>query len=394
MAGGHNSKVSKVFNPFRRGVEPVGEERIRESEAASRNVLLLGIVSFLNDMSSEIILPILPFFLRSFGAGYTGIGVVGGIIDGFGNLVKVLSGYLSDRIGNRKHMVFSGYLISQMSKLALSLSSSTAMAGLFVALDRVGKGIRTSPRDALLAESGMRSGKAFGLHRMMDTLGAVLGTSLALLLMYLGFNYGNAILLAALIGFFAVVPLIFVRETAHPVKNPEISLRLRRFAVFSFFVGLANLSYMFFLLRAGSLGIPTAIGMYLAFNVVYAIFSYPFGVIAERIGKTRSLSLGYLFMVAASVLMFIGGSAYILLAGFVFYGLYMSVVEAQQRALASDLSVSYGFGIGTYHFIFGISTIIGNTIAGAIADISLNLVFAYSATVSLLVAVCYAIIKF
>ncbi len=372
----------------------MGEGKVRESEPASRNVFLLGIVSFLNDMSSEIILPILPFFLRGFGAGYTGIGVVGGIIDGFGNLVKVLSGYLSDRFGNRKHMVFSGYLISQVSKLALSISSSTATAGLFVALDRVGKGIRTSPRDALLAESGMRSGKAFGFHRMMDTLGAVLGTSLALLLVYLGFDYGNAILLAALIGFFAVVPLIFVRETAHPVKKPEISLRLRRFAVFSFFVGLANLSYMFFLLRAGSLGIPTAIGMYLAFNVVYAIFSYPFGVIAERVGKTRSLSLGYLFMAAASVLMFIGGSAYILLAGFVFYGLYMSVVEAQQRALASDLSTSYGFGIGTYHFIFGISTIIGNTIAGAIADISLNLVFAYSATISLLVAVCYVIIKF
>ncbi|WP_457591864.1 MFS transporter, partial [Geoglobus sp.] len=364
------------------------------NKSMDRNVFLLGVVSFLNDMSSEVILPILPFFLKGFGAGYTGIGFVGGILDGFGNLVKVLSGYISDRIGNRKHMVFSGYLISQFSKLALSYSSSTALAGLFVTLDRVGKGIRTSPRDALLAESGMKSGKAFGLHRMMDTLGAVLGTSLALYLVYSGVNYGSAILLAAIIGFFAVVPLVFVRETAVPVKKPEISLRLKRFVIFSFFVGLANISYMFFLLKAGSFGVTTAIGLYLVFNVVYALMSYPFGMLAERIGKTVSLSIGYAFLSISSLVMFTGTSVFEMLAGFMLYGLYMSIVEAQQRALASDLSVSYGFGIGTYHFVFGVSTIVGNTIAGMIADISLNLVFAYSALLSLAVSLSYAIIKF
>ncbi|WP_456478904.1 MFS transporter [Geoglobus ahangari] len=370
------------------------EERNESRGRAGRNVFLLGIVSFLNDMSSEIILPILPFFLRGFGAGYTGIGIVGGILDGFGNLVKVVSGYISDRVGNRKHIVFSGYLLSQISKLALSFSNSTALAGLFVTLDRVGKGIRTSPRDALLAESGMKSGKAFGFHRMMDTLGAVLGTSLALYLVYSGVNYSSAILFAAVIGFFAVVPLVFVRETAVPVKRPEVSFRLKKFAVFSFFVGLANISYMFFMLRAESLGVEEAIGLYLLFNVVYALCSYPFGVFAERVGKTRSLSLGYLFMTAASLSMFAGESLPLLLAGFLLYGLYMSVVEAQQRALASDLSVSYGFGMGTYHFVFGVSTIVGNTIAGMIADISLNLVFAYSAILSFTAAVLYATIKF
>ncbi len=365
-----------------------------KGKGSSRNVFLLGVVSFLNDMSSEIILPILPFFLKGFGAGYAGIGIVGGLIDGFGNLVKVFSGYISDRIGNRKHMVFSGYLISQVSKLALSFSNSTAIAGLFVTLDRVGKGIRTSPRDALLAESGMKSGKAFGFHRMMDTLGAVLGTSFSLLLVYLGFQYGRAILIAAAIGFIAVIPLVFVKETAHPVKKPEITFRLKKFTLFSFFVGLSNISYMFFLLKAETLGVQTAIGFYLIFNVVYALFSYPFGILAEKIGKPRSLSLGYLFMTLSSLSMFYGQSFYMLMLGFIMYGLFMSVVEAQQRAFASDLSISYGFGIGTYHFVFGISTIIGNIIAGLIADVSLGLVFAYSALMSFIIALLYSLLRF
>ncbi len=369
-------------------------ERLAEKDPAKRNVFLLGVVSFLNDMSSEIILPILPFFLRGFGAGYAGIGLIGGIFDGFGNLVKVLSGYSSDRIGNRKHMVFIGYLTSSISKLFLSFSSSTVMAGSLVTLDRVGKGIRTSPRDALLAESGIKSGKAFGFHRMMDTLGAVVGTSISLLLIYLGFQYGRAILIAAAIGFFAVIPLIFVRETATPIEKPKLTFRLKKFTAFSFFAGLANLSYMFFLLRAESFGVESAIGLYLLFNVVYALFSYPFGVLAESIGKTRGLSLGYLFMSLSSLFMFYGTDIYFLISGFILYGLFMSVVEAQQRALASDLSISYGFGIGTYHFVFGVSTIVGNVIAGIIADVSLSFVFIYSALLSLVMSFCYSLFRF
>ncbi len=371
----------------------MGMELLKKT-GASKNVFLLGLVSFLNDMSSEIILPILPFFLRGFGSSYTGIGIIGGILDGFGNLVKVFSGYMSDKVGNRKHMVFSGYLVSSISKLVLSLSSSTATAGILVTLDRIGKGIRTSPRDALLAESGMKSGKAFGFHRMMDTLGAVLGTLLSFILIYSGFEYNRAILIAAGIGFFAVIPLIFVRETTHPIKKPKISFRLKRFTAFSFFTGLANISYMFYLLRAETFGVQMAIGLYLVFNVVYAIFSYPFGIFAERVGKTRGLSAGYLFLTLSSLFMFYGDSVYFLLVGFVFYGLFMSVVEAQQRAFASDLSVSYGFGIGTYHFVFGTSTILGNIVAGMIADVSLNLVFAYSGVLSFVVAVCYLSFRF
>ncbi len=395
MAGGQNSVFwqNYIILSFQHSAF-MGDSSSQQKKVAGRNVFLLGVVSFLNDMSSEIILPILPFFLRGFGAGYTGIGIVGGLIDGFGNLVKVFSGYISDRIGNRKHMVFSGYLISQISKLALSFSGSTAVAGLFVTLDRVGKGIRTSPRDALLAESGMKSGKAFGFHRMMDTLGAVLGTSFSLLLVYMGFQYKNAIFMAAAIGFFAVIPLIFVTETAHPVKKPKITFRLKKFTLFSFFVGLANISYMFFMLRAEILGVQTAIGFYLVFNITYALLSYPFGIIAEKIGKPRSLAAGYIFMTLASLLMFYGETFHILLSGFVMYGLFMSVVEAQQRAFASDLSTSYGFGIGTYHFVFGISTIIGNVVAGVIADISLTLVFAYSALMSFIAAICYTLLRF
>ncbi len=357
-----------------------------------RNVYLLGITSFLNDLSSEIILPILPFFLRSFGATFYGIGFVGGLIDGFGNIAKVFSGYISDLFGKRKALVFSGYLLSQFSKLFLSFTSSTLFASLFIALDRLGKGIRTSPRDALISESKWKSGSAFGFHRAMDTFGAAIGSFFALLLIIYGFEYGRAIIFAALIGFFSIVPIFFVREITKAVRRPRLNFRIKRYISIAIFLGFCNISYMFFLLKASKLGVDVAIALYLLFNVVYALASYPFGILADKFGKAKILSLAYLLFGISAFIM-LRDNLIAFLAAFILYALFMAVAEAQQRALASDLSISKGFGIGAYHFAYGTSTIFANVLAGFIAEFSINYVFIYISATSFLASLIYSNLK-
>ena len=352
-----------------------------------RNVYLLGITSFLNDLSSEIILPILPFFLKSFGAPYLGIGLVGGLIEGFSSVAKVFSGYLSDLFGKRKPIVFFGYLISQISKVFLAHSSSTFSAGFFVALDRFGKGIRTSPRDALISESKWESGKAFGLHRSLDTLGATIGSFIALLLIFYGFKYNKAIIFAAIIGFFSIIPIIFVKETGKSVK-PTLDLKIKKYIAFALFFGFCNISYMFFLLKASDFGVEFAVALYLLFNSVYAFASYPFGVLSDRFGKTKLLSLAYAFL-SISALFMIQNSLEFFVVAFILYGLFVAISDAQQRAFASELSISKGFGIGAFQFSYGISTIFGNTLMGFIAELSVDYVFMYLTLVSLIAAVIY-----
>ncbi len=363
-------------------------------KSTKENVLLLGIVSLLNDLSSEIILPILPFFLKSLNASNLSIGLVGGIIDGMSNIVKAISGYISDKIKRRKLIVFIGYTVSQFSKMGLSFSYSPISISSFVTLDRIGKGIRTSPRDAIIAESTKNRGRAFGLHRMMDTSGAVFGTIFAIILIESFGNFRQPIFFAAILGFIALIPLFFVKDTGMFVKSIELGLRLRKYLIAISFIGLSHVSYMFFLLKASQISVEFSIVLYLLYNIVYATFSYPIGVLADKYGRERMLSLAYLFFSFASILMLTSFVVSFIVA-FILYGFFMSISEAQQRALASDIAKAQGFGIGSYHFFFGISSLIGNLIAGILAQLYFyEVVFVYSFIMSTLSAVLYAFMKF
>ena len=354
-----------------------------------RNVKLLGAVSFLNDLSSEIILPVLPFFLRSLAVSSVGIGIIGGIIDGFSNIVKALSGAVSDISGRRKPLVFAGYLISQFSKLGLSFSSGAVDATMFTALDRTGKGIRTAPRDALIGEAVEGKGMAFGLHRAMDTAGAIAGTVLAITLTYLGLQFRQIILIAAAIGFLSVVPLLFVVETGKAVKKLILGFRMRKFLAFTVIFGMANVSYMFFILKASDYGIMLALLLYLAYNIIYATFAYPAGKLGDRMGKTRVLAAGYLCLAVSAIFMLSDVLPAIIVA-FLLFGLFMALSDALQRALASEMSISQGFGIGAYHLVFGISTIAGNGFAGLMLQLfDFTGVFVYLIVFSTISAAIY-----
>jgi len=224
-----------------------------------KNVILLGFVSFLNDISSEMIMPILPMFLTALGGTGLVIGLVGGLMESASSILKVLSGYLSDKIGKRKIFVSFGYFTSAICKLFLAFSKVWQHILVFSSLERVGKGLRTAPRDAILADSlPQERGRGFGIHRAMDTSGAILGSIIVFLLFwFFGFDFKSIILVAAILAFISLIPLYFVKEKRKEPQNITLKIGLKNlpqplklFILISFVFALANFSYMFFILRA------------------------------------------------------------------------------------------------------------------------------------------------
>ena len=177
----------------------------KKNQKLSPNILLLGAVSFLNDLSSEMIMPILPMFIESLGGSSLIIGLIGGLRDSISSILKVFAGYWSDKSGKRKIFVISGYLTSSLFKFLLVISNTWHYVLAFASLERVGKGLRTAPRDAIIADSMPNNrGKGFGIHRALDTSGAVFGSITALILFwFLGFNFKTIILIASFLKIFA-----------------------------------------------------------------------------------------------------------------------------------------------------------------------------------------------
>ncbi len=353
----------------------------------SANVLLLSIVSFLNDFSSEMIMPILPMFLTALGGTGLVIGLVGGLRDSISSLLKVICGYWSDKTGKRKIFIFSGYLTSGFFKLLLSFSTIWQHILVFAGLERVGKGLRTAPRDAIIADSmPVQRGKAFGVHRAFDTTGAILGSAVVFILFwFLGFSFKRIIFIAALLAFFSLIPLRFVKE--EKAKPQDITLRislknlpksLRLFILIAATFDLARFNYMFFILRsrqffAGRLSIGVPILLYILFNVFYAAFAAPFGVLSDRIGRKKVIVFGYLLFSLTSLgfafLPVIGeGFALIMIfiVLFALYGITHAIIDGNQRALASDLSSKElrATALGTYHTIIGLVELPASLIAG------------------------------
>ena len=368
----------------------------------SPNILLLGVVSFLNDLSSEMIIPILPMFILALGGGGFTVGLVGGLQESISSLLKVLSGHWSDRVGRRKVFVASGYLTSACFKLLLSFSAVWQHVLVFVSLERVGKGLRTAPRDAIIADSAPAEarGRGFGIHRAFDTAGAIFG-GFAVLLFYwfFGLGFKFIIFVAAVVAFFSVLPIYFVKEerrrrgtepqeqepqeqeqrqeqkpqeqepqeqepqgTRERRRSEETGLReslkelptpLKFFVVVATVFAFANFTYMFFILKAEATFLAVmpvkeasalVILLYVFFNIFYAVFAIPFGTLSDRIGKRKMLIFGYLlfsvvclgFAFSDSLSPFSSLTTFLFL--FPLYGVVFAMVEGTQRALVADLS--------------------------------------------------------
>jgi MFS family permease len=380
----------------------------------SWNVFLLGIVSFLNDMSSEMISPIVPSYLTDvLGEGKLISGSIMGAIESMSSLFKVAFGYVSDRFKKRKAFVFAGYTISTLAKGALAFTRHWWDFLTLRALDRIGKGIRTAPRDALIAESSEKgkSGKSFGFHRMMDTLGAVAGplVAIALLRLLKGLPieraYRYIFLLSAVPGLIALlVILLFVKDRGREVKKKITgisTLRDRNLQLFLAVVAVGALgrySYAFPLWKAEELGYTVAQGMafYALFNTVYALAAYPIGLYSDSFGKKRMITVGFGVAALASLAFAYAHSLGTLVGAFMLYGLYIAIEDTIPRAYMADLAREYEKGtvIGAYHTVFGVFVFPASVIAGYLwRSYSLTYGFIFASVMNLLALVLMFFIR-
>ncbi len=350
------------------------------------NILLLGAVSLLTDLSSEMMVSVLPMYITSLGGSAFAVGLTGGLGDTIASLLKVFSGYWSDRIGRRKPFVLGGYAGSAVAKLALGLAGTWGQIVGFRAIERTGKGMRDAPRDAIIADStavGVR-GKAYGIHRAMDTSGAIGGSFLAILLFWaFGLSYQTIILSASGIAFASLIPFLWIKDVRHAPQKRGLGLavgalpnRLRYFVLVAAVFALGNFTSWFFVLRAWDFfqemgatnekAATAAIALYCLFNVVYAVLSIPIGILSDRIGRGRVLLAGYLLLGVTFLGFALQQSVATLVIFFILYGLIYAFVEGAQRAFVSDMAPEdiRGTALGTFHTAVGLVALPAGIIAG------------------------------
>ena len=377
-------------------------------------VLKLGLVSFFADISSEMLYPITPIFLTLvLGASPFQVGVIEGLAEGVASLLKVYSGALSDRFRQRKIFILAGYFLAAVAKPWVGQATSWWHVLLARSTDRLGKGIRSAPRDALLSESVSAEyrGAAFGWHRMMDTLGAALGPLLTLMLLYFfqktsqDINFFRSIYFYAFIpGLLAVLVVLWVHEpdrqpivaAADPFQqsskwmtlNPSFKVFLFSWTLFS----LANSSDVFLILKAQQSGVSlqSTILMYVFYNLVYSLLSPYLGGLSDRIGR-RPLLVGGLFVFALIYLSF-GWADQIWQFWVLFatYGLYMAATDGVSKAYIVDLipAEQKATGLGLFGTVVGVSTIFASTMTGYLwSHFGVVACFSWSATLAALAAV-------
>jgi MFS family permease len=354
-----------------------------------RNVIVLGLVSLLTDASSEMVYPILPLFLVNvLHAPVSAIGLIESLAEGTASFVKVASGRLSDRIKRRRPLVALGYTLSNVVKPLLALVPGwPAVLALRVA-DRFGKGVRTAPRDALIADSGTpeRRGRDFGLHRALDTVGAAIGPLTAwAVLTLVPDGYRMIFWLSAIPGSLAVVlVLVAVREVRRPLaagrSGPKASLLPFRqlgagftvFTLISVVFSLGNSSDAMLILRAQNVGNPAALIplMYFVFNVVAAALATPLGHLSDRVGRKRLMVFGFAGYAVVYAGFALAGAPMAIWLLFALYGLPYAATEGISRAFVVDLVPAElrGTALGGYTFAIGLAALPASLVAGVLWD--------------------------
>lgn len=348
----------------------------------SANVLMLGLVSFLTDVSSEMIYPLLPLFITGvLGAGPAFLGMIEGVAESTAALLKLVSGIACDRIRGRKGLVLAGYALSSLSRPLIALAASPLAVLAVRFSDRVGKGIRTSPRDALIADStdaAMR-GKAFGFHRSLDHAGAIVGPLLATALMaWFVTDLRMVFWLAAIPGVLAVALIVFkVRDVPHPVTTGNLQTvkmapprHIKGYLLILLLFTLGNSSDVFLLLRAGQLGVtPARIPLlWTFFHVVKMCSAMPFGTLSDRIGRRGVIIAGWAVYTIAYTGFALAASELHIWLLFAWYGLFYGMTEGVEKAYLADLAApaERGNAFGWYNFAVGVGALPASLLFGMI----------------------------
>lgn len=343
-------------------------------------VLRLGLVSLFADISSEMLYPITPIFLSTvLGASYANIGMIEGLAEAVASILKIASGYYSDKWGHRKSFVVVGYFLSAIAKPLTGFAGAWPQVLTARLVDRFGKGVRNAPRDALLADAVEEKdlGLAFGFHRGMDSVGAVVGPLIAIL--FLEGNMRNAFLVAFLPGLVAAALVLSIREprphlklVAQPNANNSIGTPFYLYLLIWFIFSFTNSSDVFIILKATQSGLShtTVILLYCAYNFVYSIGSPFLGKLSDRLGQTSILGLGF-FVFAITYLGFAYANhlwQFILL--FLVYGGYIAATDGVGKALAARLlpSTSRALGLGWMGALTGVANFIASFSAGYLWD--------------------------
>jgi len=376
-----------------------------------RNVFSTGLVSFFMDVSSEMIYPLVPLFLANvLGVNMAMIGLIEGIAESTASLLKVFSGWFSDRTRQRKSLMLAGYAISTLSRPIMAMSGAwqQVLASRFT--DRLGKGIRTAPRDAIIAEATQSThlGRAFSFHRAMDTMGAVVGPAITFFL--LGFfnnDYRKIFWLSMVPGMIAVILIIlFIQEKKRQPKpeaeRPRLSLdhfdwKVKFFIVIATLFALGNSSDAFLILRAQQIGIPalTIPVVYLVFNLVYSLSAIPAGMAADRFGKKRIILLGFVLFAGLYYGFAVAKDASTIWVLFGLYGLFMGFTEGIQKAfLATIIPPDFkATAFGVYAAAVGLAMLPASLIAGWLWDhVSPAAPFYFGAATATLAALLFSVL--
>lgn len=367
-----------------------------------RNVIALGFVSFFTDVSSEMVFSILPNFILGLPGGSRAVlGLIEGIAEALSYGMRAVSGVFSDVFRRRKVIVFVGYALSNAVKPFFAAAQTTFDALVIRVGDRIGKAVRTSPRDALLSESVLEKqmGAAFGLHRALDQTGAILGPALASVFMiFLGLRVRDVFLLSFIPGLIALLILLaLVKErVGKPSARRKILVGMGavlrgRFSLLLAIVGLFSagaFNFSFILLKARDAGVSEALipFIYAVLNIAHAGIAFPAGILSDKIGRETVLIIGYGTFLGSALLLSTAsnGPAYALLIAIV-YGAYVGIVETVQRALVplyapSDLR---GTAYGVYYLTVGMSFLFANILIGQLWDnLGSQVAFSYSAVTS------------
>jgi MFS family permease len=354
-----------------------------------RPIWALGLVSLFMDISSEMIHALLPMYMVGvLGISVGAVGLIEGIAEATSMIVKVFSGALSDRIGHRKLLTTIGYALAAFTKPVFPLATglSAIMAARFI--DRIGKGIRGAPRDALVADLAPEHlrGASFGLRQSLDTVGAFVGPLLAVGLMLVTANNFKLVFWVAVIpAFIALALMVFAVKEPERASTPVDAKKRLQFsdvrqlptaywtvvgvaAVFT----LARFSEAFLILKAQSAGVPIALVpmIMVLMNVVYAVMSYPVGVLSDRIGRTGILLSGIAMLIVADVILAFSSGVFGVLAGVVFWGLHMGLTQGLLATIVADTAPENlrGTAFGIFYLACGVAMLLASVIAGALWD--------------------------